>query len=325
MNEVIRFLDRYLSYSNYVRLIPLHMLSFRYVEERFPQLLMHCAKVTGLLLSDEPIFKEYLVPFHRPLHPSAAAISALSHQTSPASKTDPYPNQHESASRSKSVVETAPSTPAARAIAHGVNPAAAGTSGAIVSPATFKDAPSSISDSGTEDRRPDSSSPASESSPSLSLSSSAALSPTLRAESAPLMLSPLVLSSFDEHDMGPASSTANGDSGNSEKGGMGSSEANSALDSLEVGVRQDPEESNGRAEGDAGRGSDSPPSQEGNETRETSTTSAVSVITKAGKRGVTMSGVAGIGTEQNGPRGEGALIDVLIWNESAMAKSMSCR
>lgn len=30
-------------------------------------------------------------------------------------------------------------------------------------------------------------------------------------------------------------------------------------------------------------------------------------------------------TEQNGPRGEGALTDVLLWNESAVAKSMGCR
>ncbi|CAN0421064.1 unnamed protein product, partial [Hapterophycus canaliculatus] len=34
----------------------------RYVEERFPQLLMHCTKVTGSLLTDERLFKEYLVP-----------------------------------------------------------------------------------------------------------------------------------------------------------------------------------------------------------------------------------------------------------------------
>ncbi|CAM9998888.1 unnamed protein product, partial [Ectocarpus sp. 12 AP-2014] len=30
-------------------------------------------------------------------------------------------------------------------------------------------------------------------------------------------------------------------------------------------------------------------------------------------------------TQQNGPRGEGALQDVLVWNESGMAKSMGCR
>lgn len=30
-------------------------------------------------------------------------------------------------------------------------------------------------------------------------------------------------------------------------------------------------------------------------------------------------------TEQNGPRGENALQDVLVWNESGMAKSMGCR
>lgn len=41
-----------------------------------------------------------------------------------------------------------------------------------------------------------------------------------------------------------------------------------------------------------------------------------------------LAGAAGVTkrvTQQNGPRGEGALMDVLLWNESAVAKSMGCR
>lgn len=41
--------------------------------------------------------------------------------------------------------------------------------------------------------------------------------------------------------------------------------------------------------------------------------------------GVVKSRGTAVMTEQKGPRGEGALMDVLLWNRSAVAKSMGCR
>ncbi|CAN0446840.1 unnamed protein product, partial [Discosporangium mesarthrocarpum] len=41
---------------------PLPSGLLRYVEERFPHLLMHCYKVAGAFLGSERMFREYVVP-----------------------------------------------------------------------------------------------------------------------------------------------------------------------------------------------------------------------------------------------------------------------
>lgn len=205
------------------------------MEERFPQLLMHCAKVTGALLSDERLFKEYLVPFRRTVRP---------------------PQQAEASSQEQGKAET---TGLRIDVAESAAPQ-----------------PERHSTGGLR-------APFSSSSPREALASE---------DVAPSVRTPLPASEV------PGLSPTNGEIA-AEVGGVAEVFSESTSCEARTG--------DGDVKGEeAGEGR--PPSGE-----------------QRLPASVVRSKVTAVMTEQKGPRGEGALMDVLLWNRSAVAKSMGCR
>lgn len=238
----------------------------RYVEERFPQLLMHCAKITGALLSDERIFKEYLVPFRRPLPPLTE--ESRNRDPVPLANKDAPPDVNGGADDGrKGATLATPLSP-------------------VVSPAQ---APRKLS-----------------------------LSPKPRAEPSPGTPPPLPSPGLDEGSPGVAGEAARGSgaAGDVPRGSM----------------------SNGGDEGTPPRPNAAGPTSQlrGGVAREDDAASAQASAREAavavtppapapGRAAPSGGGLPMRVSEQKGPRGEGALAGVLLWNESAMVKGMGCR
>lgn len=251
---------------------------FRYVEDRFPQLLMHCTKVTGALLSEERLFREYLVPFRRRPPPSSTSASAA-----PA---------------------TQPAVPVAatpRASAAASAPETDGSSGERSAP------PSPMPSVGSKS--------AAVPGPTTPPPPQALLSPTPRAAGTPgssLGDGVWAGGSAGEGAVGAAGTLSPAVTANGSAGGRGSARGREAFSSGGQGSSISPVR---RSAGTTPRN--------GRKTYEGG---------DGGADGAVGSAAASAGgglpvrvTEQSGARGENALQDVLVWNESGMAKSMGCR
>lgn len=214
--------------------------------------MMHCAKVTGSLLTEERIFKEYLVHFRRPQPPAATVPSATTQSGTPVSAA-----RAASANGSASKPSVAP---------EGVVPAEGGSG------ATVAGARGGVSASGGGG--------ASEA---------------------------------------PPADDVRGKDGSDHPGAEGGRPRASAEKSALLNG------SGTAAATAAGAAFTSP----GKKTAKTTPRSGRKSYTAGGADGGGGDGGAGAAaarvTEQNGPRGEGALQDVLVWNESGMARSMGCR
>lgn len=253
---------------------------FRYVEDRFPQLLMHCTKVTGALLSEERLFKEYLMPFRRRPPPSSTSASTVP-ATQPAAPVTATPGASAAATApeidglsaersappspmpsvgSKSVVVPGPTTPPPPQALLSPTPRTAGTPG------------SSLGD-GVR---------AGESTGAGAVGAAATLSPAV---------------------------TANGSAG-----GRGSARGREAFSSGGRGISISPVRRSAETTPRSGR-----KTYEGGNGGADGATGSAAASAGAG------AGVPVRVTAQNGARGENVLQDVLVWNESGMAKSMGCR
>ena len=224
---------------------------------------MHCVKVTGALLIDERLFKEYLVPFRRTIVPNGV--------------TAPRAQQ-------AVVVETA---------------AAAMGTGTLSTQAEAL----STSDGQSKDVSR---------TPLPSLERSPASKSDAPASRTPLPASELPSLSPEEHGAAGADTEGGALPESSSVQDGKTSEGGEAG----VGVRSK-EAGEGWLSGgssDVGVGLLLPVSK-----------SSASVPPGADRKPHAGGGVEGTVTEQNGPRGEGALRDVLLWNKSAVAKSMGCR
>lgn len=203
---------------------------------------MHCAKVTGALLSEERLFKEYLVPFRRP--PPPASQSKFTATTTPAAST--------AEGRRENREELPP---------------------ALVLPTL---------------------SPVSTTNVDANSTKSSGL-PSDRGTTAG------VNGGFDSQAVRP-NGLARGRAG-SEGGHSGAlfDGRGGSTSPVRVSTKATPRSAKPSLEGGVDTG--------------------VGAETKVANTG----GVPVRVTEQSGPRGEGALQDVLLWNESAVAKSMGCR
>lgn len=261
-------------------LSPPPRLPYRYVEERFPQLLMHCAKVTGALLSDERIFKEYLVPFRRPL-PSSILHSSTTHTphlSAAMQSTDVAlpPDAATSATLPPTVSVTPGPEAGAGAVPRGVHSAA-------TSPSTADDSKDAVD-------RP-----------------SAFASPTFSSVSGASPASPLSPLPPSPPGLPPEGSDEATNKGRPGAIGGGASKQVEAIGNGGPLEAREDKGAESTAAAAAGMGSEAGP------------------VPARSAKITTIAGVTGRVTEQNGPRGEGALTDVLLWNESAVAKSVGCR
>ena len=244
--------------------------SIRYVEGRFPNLLMHCTKVTGALLTDERIFKEYLVPFRRPESPATATANGVASSGIPATRSGTS------------------GVPAAASAA-----AAASTAAAAVT-AERSAGPEATGQAGA---------------------------PAANGGAAP-----------SEGDAGGAAAGGEGAASSESKGG------GSAQQTVE---RSEGHPSSRSSLPDGGEGGVSSAAGAAASTAAAAAAAAfaspgkksATTTPRSGRKSYTAGSAEGEGgrappvrvTGQNGPRGEGALKDVLVWNESGMAKSMGCR
>lgn len=207
---------------------------------------MHCAKVTGTLLSEERLFREYLVPFRRSPPPASAASQTNS---------------------------TATATPATSSAAEGRREDRVELPPALVSPAVSP-APTTKKDADATK------------SPGLSPSSGNTEGESRGSDS----------QSVKPNGLGRSrAGSEGGPPGASSSGRGGSTSPIRALN------KATPRSAKPGLEGGADNGVGTAPA-----------------VANTGSIPVRV-------TEQEGPRGEGALQDVLLWNESAVAKSMGCR
>lgn len=245
----------------------------RYVEGRFPQLLMHCTKVTGALLTDERIFKEYLVPFRRPQPPATNATGTTS-SGAPAAQ----PGTPGAAATATAAAATA--TAAERSVGRPEATAQAGAPEENGATAAGGDAGASAAGGG--------------------VASGGAM--------------PGASSKSDESKGGSAQQTVEGSEGRrpssrpseaaSASAGGGAGGAGAVA--YTAAAFASPGKRSATTTPRSGRKSYNPGSTEGGGGE-----NAKAPVVRV--------------TEQNGPRGEAALKDVLVWNESGMAKSMGCR
>lgn len=235
----------------------------RYVEDRFPQLLMHCTKVTGLLLTEERIFKEYLVPFRRP-QPPVTGVQSSTPGASAATTTD----------GSSSERSVAPQAAAA---------AAAAADASLGNKAT----PAGGELGGAEADR-------------------AATVAGGRGEKG------------GDWDSSGAAEDAEVSNGSARQGVEGNSSASFSNGGTAAAAT-------GGAAAAAAAAFTSPGKRSAKTTPRSGRKSYNPSGSDRGGGGDGGGGAPVRVTEQNGPRGEGALQDVLIWNESGMAKNMGCR
>lgn len=250
----------------------------RYVEDRFPQLLMHCTKVTGALLGEERLFKEYLVPFRRRPPPSSTSASAAP-ATQPATPVTATPGASAAATAPEidglSGERSAPPSPMP----------SVGLKSAVVPGPTTPPPPEALL----------SPTPHSSGTPGSSLRNGVGAGENAGAGA-----------------VGAAGTLSPAVAANGSAGGGGSTRGREAFSSGGQGSSISPVRRSAGTTPRSGRksyeGGDGGPDG-----------AAGSAAASAG------AGVPVRVTEQNGARGENVLQDVLVWNESGMAKSMGCR